>query len=75
MANEKLFHVGVKALITNEAGKILIFDANIKNFDFPSDATPHSDLPGGRVNNDGESLLQALNREILEETGITPSNS
>ncbi|HWT55676.1 MAG TPA: NUDIX domain-containing protein [Candidatus Microsaccharimonas sp.] len=68
MAKEKLFHVGVKALITNRAGQILIFETDTSKFLTPEQS--HADLPGGRIDI-GEDPLAALKREMVEETGIT----
>jgi 8-oxo-dGTP diphosphatase len=68
MANEKLFHVGVKALITNKSGEVLVLEVNTERL--VNDKTPHGDLPGGRISNN-ETVEEALRREIQEETGIT----
>ncbi len=68
MSKEKLFHVGVKALIRNEEGKVLILDVDTTHFTI--EKIEHSDLPGGRINKN-ETPEQALKREMLEETGIT----
>lgn len=65
MASEKLFHVGVKALLTRPDGKVLV----MKTGPFKEDEA-HWDLPGGRIQ-EGQSELEALAREIEEETGIT----
>jgi len=64
---EKLFHLGVKALVTNTEGKILLLQVNTANF---QDRTPHWDIPGGRMQA-GQSVLDTLQREVAEETGIT----
>ncbi len=66
MAKEKLFQVGVKALITDSNGKILLLDSgdwHLKN------QTRHWDIPGGRIK-EGHSLLETLQREVEEETGV-----
>lgn len=68
MAKEKLFQVGVKALITNSKGQFLIFEANPQ--EMRGDKTPHWDLAGGRIQ-EGHSVDETLRREIKEETGIT----
>jgi 8-oxo-dGTP pyrophosphatase MutT (NUDIX family) len=72
MAQEKLFQVGVKALITNAKGEILVLDSgdwHLKN------QTRHWDIPGGRIQ-EGHSVAETLQREVEEETGITKvSNS
>jgi ADP-ribose pyrophosphatase YjhB (NUDIX family) len=66
MAQEKLFQVGIKALITNAKGEILLLDSgnwHLKN------QVRHWDIPGGRIQ-EGHSLLETLQREVREETGI-----
>lgn len=64
---EEVFHFGIKALIRNRAGHILVLQNN------PTHASglnpPHWDLPGGRVHK-GDSIEQTLYREIEEEIGI-----
>lgn len=62
---EDLFHVGIKALIRNEEGKILLFETNIKG----SVLQPHWDFPGGRIHQN-ERISETLKREIEEETGL-----
>ena len=68
MSKEKLFHVGVKALMTNEKGQILILDVNGSYYD---NKDAQWDLPGGRIQ-EGQTADEALRREVKEETGITP---
>lgn len=63
---EKLFHVGVKALIVNEEDKVLILNVNTASF---KEDTPHWDIPGGRIQ-EGQTAIETLQREVLEETGI-----
>lgn len=60
----KLYQVGVKALVTDKDGRVLLLKA-AKGF---HDA--HWDLPGGRIE-DTQTPDEALRREIEEETGIT----
>lgn len=67
MANEKLFYVGFKALITNTEGKILLMEEDVSGHSIPTD--PYWDMPGGRIQK-GEDAAAALKREVLEETGI-----
>jgi 8-oxo-dGTP pyrophosphatase MutT (NUDIX family) len=68
MANEKLFHIGVKALITNSQGKFLVAFTSGKDFTVPG--PNHGDLIGGRIEV-GQEPVEALKREIEEEAGVT----
>jgi 8-oxo-dGTP diphosphatase len=63
--------VGVKALIKNKQNQYL-FLLRTKLMGTESEA--RWDIPGGRIETD-ESLLDALKREILEETGMQITNS
>lgn len=63
---EDLFHVGVKALIKNNEGKILVLEVNKR-------IKQHWDLPGGRIHR-GVSLEETLKREVFEELGIAKIN-
>lgn len=65
---EDLFHLGIKALIRNRKGQILLLNTNLATFAGPID--PHWDLPGGRIQK-GEDIEQALLREVEEEIGVT----
>ena len=70
MANEDCFHLGVKALLFGENGEMLLLRLNPKKFDLSADENQVIwDLPGGRINR-GETPLEALRREVFEETGI-----
>lgn len=63
---EKLFQIGVKALITDKEDKILLLfsgDWHLKH------QTAHWDIPGGRIQ-EGHTVLETLQREVEEETGI-----
>lgn len=62
MPNEKLFYLGVKALIRNNLGQVLLLQIR-------KGERTYWDLPGGRIN-EGEQALEALAREVNEETGI-----
>ena len=67
--NEDLFQLGIKALITNSEGKILLLKINpekLKEFK----GKPYYDIPGGRIHRDS-TIEETLKREIEEETGIT----
>ena len=62
---EQNFHVGVKALITNDKNEILVLKTN------PEDAPTwpdHWDLPGGRIK-ENHSIEETLHRELEEEIG------
>lgn len=59
--------VGVKALIQNKDGNYLFLR---RSQSFNDEAEPHWDIPGGRIEPE-EALTTALEREILEETGLT----
>lgn len=66
MANEKLFHVGIKALIENGRGEVLLLKAPVWE---KGNIKAHWDIPGGRIQ-EGQSIEATLNREIEEETGV-----
>lgn len=61
---EDCFHLGVKALIHDGAGKLLLLQRNLKKT-----KEVYWDLPGGRLQRN-ESLEEALRREVFEETGL-----
>lgn len=69
--SEDVFHLGIKALIRDEAGKILLLQVNAKKLKGGGD---YWDLPGGRVQQ-GQTVEDTLTREIEEETGITDVKS
>lgn len=60
-----LYQVGIKALITDEQGRLLLF----KSIPYGKDPA-HWDLAGGRMEDD-QTPEETLHREMLEETGIT----
>ena len=61
----QVFQVGVKALIRNDNGEILM--VHLPKW---GENPEHWDLPGGRID-DGESFLDTLNRELQEEVGTS----
>lgn len=63
-----LFFVGIKGLIRNSRGEILLLLADVTGFRDGSE--PYWDLPGGRIE-EGDDELGTLRKEIKEETGIT----
>jgi 8-oxo-dGTP diphosphatase len=66
---EDIFHLGIKALIRNNAGDILLLKVNkAKLKGFSGDA--YWDIPGGRINKDS-TIEETLKREIEEETALT----
>jgi 8-oxo-dGTP diphosphatase len=62
--------VGVKALIQNENKQFLFMRRAVT---FGEEKEPHWDIPGGRIDVE-EPLLEALRREIMEETGLRFDN-
>jgi 8-oxo-dGTP pyrophosphatase MutT (NUDIX family) len=69
---EDSFHLGIKALIKNSKGEILLLKVNPDKLIFRKDwnGIPYWDIPGGRVKK-GEGVLKTLKKEIYEETGIS----
>lgn len=65
---EDTFHLGIKAVITNDSGKILLLKVNPDQLKGNVDE-PYWDLPGGRVQK-GHSAEETLRHEVFEETGI-----
>lgn len=65
---EKLFFVGVKGLIQNEQGQILLLKADVANHRMNTEE--YWDIPGGRIEH-GDDELQTLAKELDEETGLT----
>lgn len=67
MKQNKLFYVGVKALIRDSEGATLVLLADVTKHSKNSE--PYWDIPGGRVQ-EGEAVLDTLRREVSEETGV-----
>jgi 8-oxo-dGTP diphosphatase len=65
---EDVFHLGIKALIFNKEGKLLLLKVNpeeLKGFK----GEPYWDIPGGRVQKE-DGIEGTLRREVIEETGL-----
>lgn len=64
---EDIFQLGIKAVIRNNLGQILLLQVNpAKLRNWQGDA--YWDLPGGRIQK-GATVLETLRREIL---GLSP---
>ena len=87
MASEVKFHLGVKALIRDEVGRILLVRIRTEALSGYS-GPAYWDIPGGRVQWGGvvryedtgqinweDTIIRTLEREIEEETGLTGINS
>lgn len=66
--SEDTFHLGIKALLRNGGGEILLLRVNPAKLN--GARRDYWDLPGGRVQK-GQTVLDTLKREVTEETGIT----
>lgn len=66
MGREDNFHLGVKGLIRNSNGELLLLKVNKERLD---GRNIYWDIPGGRIHR-GETAAEALQREIKEETGL-----
>lgn len=60
--SEQLFHVGIKAVIINDAGELLLVREAKHD-------TAYWDVPGGRVE-PGENFMATLSRELREEIAV-----
>ena len=65
---EDSFHLGVKALIRNETGAVLLLKVNPVQLK-GSDNKDYWDLPGGRIQK-GHTVDDTLEREVAEEIGV-----
>jgi len=68
---EDLFHLGIKAIIRNPKGEILLLKINPKKNIITKDwkGQIYWDTPGGRIHK-GDTVKDTLKREVAEETGI-----
>jgi ADP-ribose pyrophosphatase YjhB (NUDIX family) len=67
MNKEKLFYIGIKGLIKNKSGEVLLLKADVTKH--RKNTEPYWDIPGGRIT-EGQGVAETLSREIKEETGI-----
>ena len=65
--SEDTFHLGIKALIRDSDGKILLLQVNPAKLN--GERKNYWDLPGGRVQKN-QNIADTLKREVVEETGI-----
>src|SRR5690606_4909053 len=70
--SEDSFHLGIKALIRNDEGSVLLLRVNPAKLN--GEHRDYWDLPGGRVQK-GDDVIDTLKREVAEETGITDLKS
>jgi 8-oxo-dGTP pyrophosphatase MutT (NUDIX family) len=64
-----LFNLGIKALIRNQKGEILLLQVNPDMLN-GNNMGAYWDIPGGRIEK-GDSIEGTLIRELYEECGIT----
>ncbi len=67
LSKEAKFQIGIKALITNAKGEILLLKAGEEELRYVK--KPFWDLPGGRIQ-PGATIEETLKREVNEELGI-----
>lgn len=66
--SEDSFHLGIKALIRNSDGEVLLLQVNPAKLN--GDRRNYWDLPGGRIQK-GHTVLDTLRREVEEETSVS----
>lgn len=65
---EDIFHLGIKTLIRNKKGEILLLKTDTRQLKGYS-GKAYWDIPGGRIQK-GDTVEDTLKREVEEETGI-----
>jgi 8-oxo-dGTP diphosphatase len=68
MANEDVFHLGIKALVIDPEDNILLLRVNLGELQGYK-GTAYWDIPGGRIHR-GDGIIDTLRRELKEETGL-----
>lgn len=75
---EDIFQLGIKALIRNRKGEILLLKVNENKLVHDEKrglvAKPYWDIPGERLEKNG-NVIDTLEREVKEETGIEKINN
>lgn len=66
MENQVILQVGVKALLKDKEGRYLLLRRSLEKY---PDIQGRWDIVGGRIN-PGTTLIENLQREISEETGL-----
>jgi len=67
MTDESKFHIGIKALITNERNEVLLLKTGPKENRHTK--VEYWDIPGGRIKG-SQNIEETLRREITEELGV-----
>lgn len=67
--NEQKFHVGIKALVRNDQGKLLLLRVNSNELKENKHGI-YWDLPGGRIK-EGDTVEDTLRKELEEEIGYS----
>ncbi|SRR5258708_22192388 len=73
MIKEDSFHLGIKAIIRNSKGQILLLKTNIAKLK-GYNGEAYWDIPGGRIHK-GSTVEETLKREVQEETEISSIKS
>lgn len=66
--NTDTFHLGIKALVRDATGRVLLLRVNTAKLQEAKEA--YWDLPGGRIE-EGQTIEETLRREIEEELGVS----
>ena len=69
MTEEDIFYLGIKTLLINSDGKVLLLLRSHPE----NERIELWDIPGGRIRR-GENIREAMMRELHEETGLSIRN-